>query len=112
VTVLHVYGIPVISFPDGGIIATAEVAARIANAARGALDKLVEQNEARGVRLTALLREGVPWEEINAVAKELDADAVVIGTHGRQGLARALLGSVAEKVIRTSPRPVVTVHQP
>jgi nucleotide-binding universal stress UspA family protein len=52
----------------------------------------------------------VAWEEINAVAEEIDADLVVIGTHGRRGLARALLGSVAEHVVRTGRRPIVTIR--
>ena len=41
-----------------------------------------------------------------------NADLIVIGTHGRRGLARALLGSVAENVIRTATRPVLTIHGP
>jgi nucleotide-binding universal stress UspA family protein len=110
VTVIHAYEIPVIGFPDGALIATSEVAARISTAARAALDSVVEQREGRGVPLTSKLREGVAWEEINAVADEMDADLIVLGTHGRRGIARALLGSVADKVIRTSHRPVTTLH--
>jgi nucleotide-binding universal stress UspA family protein len=112
VTVVHAYEIPVIGFPDGGIIATADVAVRIAEGARIALDNVVEQRQGRGVPIDSVLREGVAWEEINAAAEQIDAGLVVIGTHGRQGLARALLGSVAEKVIRTSHRPVVTIRGP
>jgi nucleotide-binding universal stress UspA family protein len=62
--------------------------------------------------MTAVLREGVAWEEVNSVAKEIDANLIVIGTHGRRGLARALLGSVAENVIRTSTVPVLVIHGP
>jgi nucleotide-binding universal stress UspA family protein len=47
---------------------------------------------------------------VRAVAEEVDADMVVIGTHGRKGIARALLGSVAEKILRTSTRPVLAIH--
>ena len=43
-------------------------------------------------------------------AKRWSADLIVMGTHGRRGLARALIGSVAESVVRTSPVPVMTVH--
>jgi len=46
------------------------------------------------------------------VADEIDADLIVIGTHGRRGLARALLGSVAENVVRTARRPILTIHGP
>ena len=55
------------------------------------------------------LRLGAPWEEIVRAASELDAQLVIVGTHGRKGLSRVLLGSVAEKVVRTSPVPVLTV---
>jgi nucleotide-binding universal stress UspA family protein len=112
ITVMHAYEIPIVGFPDAALIATADVATRISDAARAALESTIEQRRGRGVRLDALLREGVAWEEINSVADELDADLIVIGTHGRRGLARALLGSVAENVIRTARRPVTTLHGP
>jgi nucleotide-binding universal stress UspA family protein len=112
ITVMHAYEFPIVGFPDGALIATADLAARISDAARAALDATVEQRRGRGVPLDAILRQGVAWEEINAVADELDADLIVIGTHGRRGLARALLGSVAENVIRTARRPVTTLHGP
>lgn len=110
VTVMHAYEIPIVGFPDGALIATAAVASRIADAAREGLDRTVAQHEARGVPVDSLLREGVAFEEINHVADEVDADIIVIGTHSRRGLARALLGSVAENVIRTSHRPVLTIQ--
>jgi len=55
-------------------------------------------------------RVGKPAVEIPLYAKETSADLIVIGTHGRSGLTHALLGSVAEKVIRTAPCPVVTIR--
>ncbi len=54
---------------------------------------------------------GVPFEEIVRVAKEEHADMIVMGAHGRSGLNRVLLGSVAERVIRLAPCPVLTVRQ-
>ena len=110
VTVMHSYEIPIISFPDGAIVATPDIASRIADASRAALDAAVKRVTGRGVPLESVLREGIAWEEINAVAESIDADLIVIGTHGRRGLARALLGSVAENVIRTANRPVVTIR--
>jgi universal stress protein A len=53
---------------------------------------------------------GVVHEIVNQLAKERDADLLIIGTHGRTGLAHMLMGSVAEKVIRTSTRPVLSVR--
>ena len=107
---MHAYEIPIVGFPDGALIATAAVASRIADAAREGLDRTVAQHQGRGVPVDSLLREGVAFEEINHVADEVDADIIVIGTHSRRGLARALLGSVAENVIRTSHRAVLTIQ--
>lgn len=110
VTVMHGYELPIIGFPDGAIIATPSVASHIADASQAALDAAVKSLAARGFVVESLLREGVIWEEINAVAELIHADLIVIGTHGRKGLARALLGSVAENVIRTATRPVVSIR--
>jgi nucleotide-binding universal stress UspA family protein len=112
VTVMHTYEIPIVGFPDGAIVATPEIASRIADASRTALDGTVERRRGRGIAIEAILREGVAWEEINSVAETINADLVVIGTHGRRGLTRALLGSVAENVIRTAHRPIVTIRFP
>lgn len=54
--------------------------------------------------------EGSPAREITAYASENPADLVVMGTHGRSGVDRLLLGSVAERVVRSSPVPVLTVR--
>lgn len=55
------------------------------------------------------IREGDPWREIVAAADEMPADLVVLGTHGRGGLDRLFLGSVAEKLVRRLPCPVLSV---
>lgn len=62
-----------------------------------------------GVDVAGTLREGVPHSEILSVAREIGADLIVLGTHGRTGLGHLLLGSVAERVVRNSPVPVITV---
>ena len=73
-----------------------------------ALDRAAERV---GERLTErVLIEGTPSEEIIDYAEEADCDLVVMGTHGRGGIDRLLLGSVAERVVRTSPVPVLTVR--
>jgi nucleotide-binding universal stress UspA family protein len=110
VTLMHAYEIPIVGFPDGALVATAEIAARIADASRGSLEASVNRRQGRNVEVDAILREGVAWEEISRVADEIDADVIVVGTHGRRGLARALIGSVAEKVVRTAHRPVVLIR--
>jgi nucleotide-binding universal stress UspA family protein len=60
----------------------------------------------------AELRRGAPCDAILEAAKAHACDLVVIGSHGHRGMARALLGSVAEKVVRLAPIPVLTVHPP
>jgi nucleotide-binding universal stress UspA family protein len=64
---------------------------------------------AKGVRARVVVKSGLPWREIIETAREEDADLIVIGTHGRSGVNRMLLGSVAERVVRRAPCPVVTV---
>jgi nucleotide-binding universal stress UspA family protein len=56
------------------------------------------------------IREGIAWDEIVGAATQLDADLIVMGTHGRKGGFRGLLGSVAERVVRASSVPVMTVR--
>jgi nucleotide-binding universal stress UspA family protein len=109
--VMHAYELPVYGFPDGALVASAEVATRVMTGAQEGLEVMVQRY--RGAikgKLDTVLRQGVPWEEVRSVAEEIGADMIIIGTHGRQGIARALIGSVAEKIIRTSTRPVLTIH--
>ena len=110
VCVLNVYPIPQYSFPDGTIITSAQLAAQLSETAQKHLDEAVKTRQGRGVELSSVLVTGNPWEEIVRVAKSENADLVVMGTHGRRGMSRALLGSVAEQVLRTSTVPVLVVR--
>ena len=74
------------------------------------IDKLVAKAKAAGVRARALLLEGTAADRIVRAARSYHADVIVIGTHGRTGLARVFLGSVAERVVGTAPCPVLTVR--
>ena len=74
------------------------------------LERFREQAEKAGVRSEALLLQGFPGGEIAAAAKSQKADLVVVGTHGRTGMARVLLGSVASRVIASAPCPVLAVR--
>jgi nucleotide-binding universal stress UspA family protein len=65
---------------------------------------------AEGLSSRWVLRTGVPYKEIVGAVTRERADLIVIGTHGRGGLDRALLGSVADRVIRLAPCPVLTVR--
>ncbi|MDS0476477.1 universal stress protein [Natrinema sp. 1APR25-10V2] len=69
----------------------------------------VEERTDRDV--TTAVREGHPAVEVCEYAREIDADVIATGTRGRHGENRLLLGSVAERIVRTSPVPVLTVRQ-
>lgn len=72
---------------------------------------VAEVAESTGRRVTTAVREGRPPAEISQYAREVDADVVATGTRGRHGESRFLVGSVAERVVRTCPVPVLTVRQ-
>jgi nucleotide-binding universal stress UspA family protein len=112
VTVFHAYELPIYGVPDGALIATADIAAKIHTAATAALGAAVEKHKGANVVITTQLAAGNPVDEVERAAKDLKADLIVVGTHGRRGIARALLGSIAENVIRTSMVPVLAVHAP
>jgi nucleotide-binding universal stress UspA family protein len=109
ITVLHTYEIPSLGAPEVLVLATDWIK-QIGVVAGERLDEIVARFDGAGVPIAAELRQGSPWREINAFAKERHADLIVVGTHGRRGLPRALVGSVAEKVVRTAPCPVLVVH--
>lgn len=71
----------------------------------------IAQQAARLPRARTVIREGTPRLEILEVAKELQVDLIVMGTHGRTGIAHMLIGSVAEHIVRHSPIAVLTVRQ-
>jgi nucleotide-binding universal stress UspA family protein len=71
---------------------------------------LVEKARQQGLAAEPLVLRGVPYAAIAEAARSVGADLVVLGTHGRTGVQRLLLGSVAAKVISTAPCPVLTVR--
>ncbi|HTU81831.1 MAG TPA: universal stress protein [Candidatus Acidoferrales bacterium] len=75
------------------------------------LDRSLQRAGERGVACHGETLLGDPKTEIVEYAKRLEPSAIVIGTHGRSGLRRVLMGSVAESVLRRAPCPVITVRQ-
>lgn len=79
---------------------------------RRAVETLEQLARSDDLETVTALREGDPAEEILDCAGDVDADLIVMGTHGRSGIERRLIGSVAETVVRHAERPVMTVRLP
>jgi nucleotide-binding universal stress UspA family protein len=76
------------------------------------LEKWADAAREKGISVRTLVRTGSPYQEIVDLATDERADLVAMGTHGRSGVSRLLLGSVADRVIRLAPCPVLTVRTP
>lgn len=108
-TLVHVYEISALSYSVFPYPAT-ELLSTMEASAREQLERTLGEVRSRFPNVTASMRRGVAWREIVAAVGETKADLVVIGTNGRRGFEHALLGSVAEKVVRHCPVAVLTVH--
>ncbi len=107
---LHAYQLPIVGLPDGTAVPTAAIATQLLVEAERQLAACVAVHQASGVAIVPMLRQADPRAAVLAAIEELSADLVVMGTHGRRGVTRLLVGSVAESVMRASPVPVMTVH--
>ncbi len=96
---------PGVAFPPPG-----DYMGEMKTSAEQALAQLPDPEWAAGRTIVRETRQGPPFLEIIRYAKEQEIDMIVLGTHGRGGLAHVLLGSVAEKVVRKAPCPVLTVR--
>lgn len=107
VTLLHAYWMPEDAY--GGLPEIAE--ARLREEAEEKLDAAVARVASRGCAADGLLRRIASSDEIATIARDTRADMVVMGTHGRRGIPRLVLGSVAERTVRFSAVPVLTASQ-
>ena len=111
ITLLHAYVIPTYPLPEGYVMASAETVAEVLSKTKEAMDRYRGRAEALGaIGVEVLMTEGPAFAEIIRVAREKSIDLVVMGTHGRTGIRHALLGSVAEKVVRKAPCAVLTIR--
>jgi nucleotide-binding universal stress UspA family protein len=108
-TLVHSWEAPNYSYATD-LYLPADVTAPLERAAVARLEQAMTELKARFPRAKSLLRAGSAWEQVLEAATEVKADLIVMGTHGRRGLARALLGSVTERVVRMSRVPVLSVH--
>lgn len=107
---LNVIGIPALGVPELGVAMTSTVIDQIVRDNQAALERLAETKRRNASIGEVLLRTGDARDVINQTAKDYHCDLIVMGTHGRRGVSRALLGSVTETVVRTAPCPVLTVR--
>jgi nucleotide-binding universal stress UspA family protein len=108
-SLVHVWELP--SYAYAGLEFTpSDLITPIQETARSRLEELVSQVRKDVPQTEGVLRPGTAWREILATIEETTPDLVVMGTHGRKGVPRMFIGSVAEKIVRTSPVPVLTVH--
>ena len=113
ITLFHAYAIPTYPLPEGFVIPSPETVAELLEKSQAAMH--AAQVKATGLgapRVETKMTEGVAFAEIVRVAREGGFDLIVMGTHGRSGLKHALLGSVAEKVVRKATCAVLTVRDP
>lgn len=111
ITLVHVHDSPRFGFAEVPMLLGATEDALL-DMEKNEMGLLVEKIRARGVEADFLIRKGRPAPTIVAAAKEVGADLVVLGTHGRKLVERAFLGSVAERVVRTSSVAVLVVPPP
>jgi nucleotide-binding universal stress UspA family protein len=109
VVAVHAWQLPVYAVPDGVAVFGPEVVAEITDGLQKQLAKTLEGHRTEGVTLEGKLVAGAPVEAVLEVAKDIGAEYIVIGTHGRTGVARFVIGSVAERLVRLSTIPVVVV---
>jgi nucleotide-binding universal stress UspA family protein len=112
-TIVHILAPLLPAVPEQYLL-SAEATDRLERRAREwsvrRLQKLAKHATRLGVEAALLIRGGEPASQILRAGASTRADVIVVGTHGRRGLSKFLMGSVAERVVRTSRRPVLTVR--
>ncbi len=109
-----IYVIEPIVYPSDfglGQIPINQVDFEIQSKAEEELKKLIEEKVPADVKASFTVKTGKPFLEIINAAKELNCDLIIIATHGHTGIEHILFGSTAEKVVRKSPVPVLTVRK-
>jgi nucleotide-binding universal stress UspA family protein len=109
---LHCYQIQPGGISPYGIAIPSSYFSEIRDAASQQLAEWQEKHVPAGVSIDASTMSESPFEAIITVAKEIDADLIVMGTRGLSGFKHVMLGSVAERTVRLASCPVMTVHAP
>lgn len=110
-TLFHSYELPGYTLPEGSVVASPKMLQDLADQAEAFLVEWQRIAAGMGAaRVTTAKGIGEPAAEIAELAREGQYDLIVVGTHGRTGIRHALLGSVAERIVRRSGSPVLTIH--
>jgi nucleotide-binding universal stress UspA family protein len=112
IVLMHAYQLPVYAYPARPITPPPELNAEVEGAASKMLNDAAKAAWHGGVSITTVLRVGSPWEQILRAAKEHEVGLIIMGTRGMSGFTRAFMGSTAERVVRHSPVPVMTLQGP
>jgi universal stress protein A len=112
VHIIHVIGIPAMGVPELGVAVTSTMIDQLISEGQTSIDALADARRDKATIGEVMLRTGDARAVIDQTAAQLGIDLIVMGTHGRRGISRALLGSVAETVVRSAPCPVLTVRAP
>ena len=109
---VHAISVPVLGIPEMGIAYGSMIMESTVKESQDALAALADRYRARAPVANTHLEVGDARDVIDRIAEAIGADLIVIGTHGRRGVRRMLLGSVAEAVVRSAPCPVLTIRAP
>lgn len=107
-TIIFLHVLERLDHPDDMTALFDEGYAYLMDRSHALLNDLVIEAKQAGVEATAELKNGVPHEEIVAVAQQENVDLIVMGTHGRTGFNHLMMGSQAERVLRKAPCSVMT----
>lgn len=105
----HAYEIPLGTIPPYGVAIPEALLSDVRDAAARRLEKSAHKVQEAGVACETHILHAPPSEGIVEAARSVGADLIVMGTRGLTGLKHVLLGSVAERVLRTAPCPVLTI---
>lgn len=95
-----------------GLVAGFSDETELEDRGREAVERIADMARNHDVDVVTVIEDGDPSQRIVDYAEEIDADLIVSGTHGRSGVERRLIGSVAERVVREAACPVMTVRLP
>ena len=111
IVVCHVYQLPTpLAGAELSTLPSVESTAAIDCIARAGVQEMLASHAKEQVPMAAVVRPGDPEIEIRTIAREIGADLIILGTHGRTGLMRLLTGSVTDDVIHHSEIPVLVLH--